>query len=229
MPDYKKGMIYKIVNNENNKVYYGSTCQPLHKRMYDHRSKHSKCMSKNLGVDLKECKIILVEKIECDCKYELEKRERFYIENNECVNKYIPTRTKKEWCEANKQKIAEKDKKNYEKNKEKILKRKKEYYENNKEIIKEQQKQHYKKNKEKAKEYKQKNKEHILEQKKQYYEKNKQKINEYAKQYQQKNKDKISEKAKEKMTCECGSVIRKADKIKHFKTKKHQKFICNPC
>ena len=43
---YKNSKIYRIVNNENDKVYYGSTCLPLHKRMYKHRNKHNICMSK---------------------------------------------------------------------------------------------------------------------------------------------------------------------------------------
>ena len=190
--DYKKGKIYKIVNNENNKIYFGSTCQPLHKRMYQHRKKHNNCMSKKLGVDLKDCQIILVEKIECECKYELHKRERFYIENNECVNKRIPTRTKKEYYDKNKQLISEKAKEKY-----------------------------------------QKNKEHRLEQQKQYNQKNKQKIAEKDKQrckiYREKNKLKIAEKAKVKMTCECGSVFRKTEKARHYRSNKHINFInCNP-
>ena len=96
MPDYSKGKIYRIVNNENDKVYYGSTTQLLSKRLHEHRKKHNDCMSKNLGVDLKECLIILVEQLECNNKQELLMRERFYIENNECVNKIKPIRTKEE-------------------------------------------------------------------------------------------------------------------------------------
>jgi len=196
MPDYKKGKIYKIVNNENNKIYFGSTCQPLHKRISEHRKKHNDCMSKNLGVDLKDCQIILVEKIECECKYELLKRERYYIENNECVNKSVPTRTYKEWYEDNKQKIKERKRALWTKNKEHYLKKAKEWRENNKEYMKQ---------------YKENNKKIILKKRKEIYELNKNKINE--------------KKRIEKMTCCCGSVIRKADKTKHFKTKKHINFI----
>jgi len=249
--DYKNGKIYKIVNNENNKIYYGSTTQPLHKRMYKHRSKHNDCMSKKLGVDLKECKIILVEKYPCECRYELEKRERFYIENNDCVNMVIPTRTRKEWYEVNKEKIKkynkkwtennkEKIKQHYEKNKDKIAEKGKEYYEKNKEKIAEKNKEYHKDNKqkinEKRKEYQQKNKDKIAERKKQHYKKNKEKtkqqyeknkqlILEKAKQYYPKNKLKIAEKGKLKMTCECGSVFRKSDKARHLKSKKHKNFV----
>jgi len=80
MPDYSQGKIYKIVNDENDKFYIGSTIQPLYKRMYHHRSKDHSCMSKKLGVDIKDCIIVLVENIQCKDKDELLRKERYYIE-----------------------------------------------------------------------------------------------------------------------------------------------------
>jgi hypothetical protein len=50
----------------------------------------------------------LVENYSCNSKKELETRERYYIENNECVNKNMPTRTMKEYQEENKEKIKKK-------------------------------------------------------------------------------------------------------------------------
>ena len=47
--------------------------------------------------------IILVEAFPCNNKNELESRERYYIENNICLNKNIPTRTMKEWKINNKE------------------------------------------------------------------------------------------------------------------------------
>jgi hypothetical protein len=67
----------------------------------------------------------LIETVECETKRQLEARERFYIESNECVNKMIPCRTRQEskkayrethkeemneWREANKEKIKEQTK-----------------------------------------------------------------------------------------------------------------------
>jgi len=69
--------------------------------------------------------------------------------------------------------------------------------------------------------YRNKNKERILENKKQYYNNNKQKILEQTKEYRNKNREQILEKAKLKITCECGSNIRKADYKRHTKSKKH--------
>ena len=92
----------------------------------------------------------------------------------------------------------------------------KEYYQDNKkELI------------EKAKEYRDNNKKEIAEQKKQHYEKNKKEIAEKQQQHYQKNKKEINEKKKQKFTCECGSTVRLSDKARHFKSKKHIKFLEN--
>lgn len=61
-----------------------------------------------------------------------------------------------------------------------------------------------------GKEYKEDNKEHYQEYKKQWYDQNKQKIKEQkSKPYQ----------------CECGMIIQWCEKARHFKTKKHCKYI----
>ena len=49
----------------------------------------------------------LLENYPCNNKYELETRERYHIENNECINRMIPTRTSKEWRDDNKEIIKE--------------------------------------------------------------------------------------------------------------------------
>jgi hypothetical protein len=59
--------------------------------------------------------IILEEKYPCNSKEELHKRERYYIDNNLCVNKYIPTRTNQEYRKEKKS-----DQKYYESHKDKI-------------------------------------------------------------------------------------------------------------
>ena len=56
---------------------------------------------------------------------------------------------------------------------------------------------------------------------------------EYKSRYYIKNKDKILEKnkerkyikSKEKYNCDCGSILRKVDKKRHERTKKHQNYI----
>ena len=152
MVNYQNAKIYKIVNDELGLTYYGSTCNALYKRFHGHKNKTNKTNSKILFSTQTQPEIILVEKFPCNDKMELHQRERFYIENNECVNKTIPARTKKEYREDNKSEITEYNKEYYEKNKEKENLRGKKYKEENKEKIREQKKQYRQDNKELMKE-----------------------------------------------------------------------------
>jgi hypothetical protein len=134
MPDYQLGKIYKIVCNVTGKVYYGSTCEPtLARRLAKHVGEYC-CYKKGTKhyvssysiLENDNYCIVLVEKYPCNDKMELLQRERFYIENNECVNKYIPNRTKKEYYEDNKDNLIDCMKKYKQDNKEKIAKHKSE-------------------------------------------------------------------------------------------------------
>ena len=60
-----------------------------------------------------------------------------------------------------------------------------------------------------------------------YYEQNREQINERHKQYYIKNKDVITTIQKQKLTCDCGCVIRRGDMARHKRTKKHQELINN--
>jgi len=50
-------------------------------------------------------------------------------------------------------------------------------------------------------------------------------MEDYSKEKDKTNKDKIDERKKEKITCGCGSVIRKSDLSQHRKTKKHLNYL----
>ena len=184
MPDYSKAKIYKIYSYENDDVYYGSTIETLSQRMSKHRC-HYKKYKEGKGsyytsyqiLELTSAKIELIENYPCNSKEELLQREGYYITNNNCVNRNIAGRTKKEWREQNKEQIKEQKKEYYENNKEHIKKYKKEYNETNKDTIKEQNKEYYEINKDKFKEYH-----------KEYYIQNKKQLNEYRKQYYQRKK-----------------------------------------
>jgi len=181
-------MIEPKCEYEEGDIYYGSTIQPLSKRLGQHRERYKKnicdCKSSFLFEKYGEVKIVLIKLFPCNSKKELEAEEAKYIRENKCVNKYIPIRTSKEYYKDNQEKFKEYYKDKYEKNKEII----KEKYEKNKEKYKE----NYEKNKEKIKEYHkeyyEKNKEKIVEQKKEYYEKNKEKKKEY---YEKKKNKKV--------------------------------------
>jgi hypothetical protein len=127
---YHHAKIYKIISYSHPElVYYGSTTQLLLcKRMQGHKADYKRCKmcsSSNI-IKYDDAKIILIEEYPCENKEQLIKQEAYYIKNNECVNKKIPTRTHKEYCEDNK---------NY------LLKKKKEYYNINKELIAEKYKE----------------------------------------------------------------------------------------
>jgi hypothetical protein len=159
---YKNGKIYKITDIAYTKCYYGSTIDKLTNRMHKHRT-HYKMFNNNktngltafsifdeFGIE--NCKIELVELFPCNSKIELEQREGFYIKNNDCVNKMVAGRTRKEYKEDNKEYYKEYFKQHYIDNKEHKLKIAKNY--RNKPEIKE-------KNKEYHKQYRQKNKEKL--------------------------------------------------------------------
>ena len=87
MLDYQKAKIYKIVNdNMPGVVFYGSTCNVLSSRLFQHKKKGTKCKS-NILFRSSETKIFLVETYPCHSKNELYARERYWVENNECINK----------------------------------------------------------------------------------------------------------------------------------------------
>ena len=120
MVNYNNGKIYKIVadNGDEGDVYIGSTTkQRLCDRMCEHRchfkrwkeGKQERITSCDIfgKYGIENCNIVLLELVNCNSKDELTARERFWIESTICVNKQIPTRTKKEYYETNKEKINE--------------------------------------------------------------------------------------------------------------------------
>ena len=146
------------------RIYIGSTnreylCQRMAARKYNYKHYKKGSGNKVMSFDifdkygLENVKITLIEAVNANSKDELLSREAYYIRNTNCINKYIPLRTDKQYYEDNKDKISEQQKQYYEDNKDKI----KQYKEQNKDKIKEYLK-HYRENnkkmiKEKKKEY----------------------------------------------------------------------------
>lgn len=150
MNKYSNSKIYKLVCNNTGLIYYGSTIQPLAQRKSGHKKDHIKFLNNKCSfmtsfkiIEEGNYDIILVEELSCENREQLESRERFYIDNNICVNKNIPGRTsdekriayllqKREHYINNKEQRIERSKKYYEANKEKISLRKKELYKSKK-------------------------------------------------------------------------------------------------
>ena len=230
------------------KVYIGSTCEILSKRLYEHRKAYRlhkggvpKYMTSYEILAFPDHYIELIENYPCEDRNILTRQEGLRIRECEtAVNKMIPHRTSKEYRNDNAEILKVKDKAKYEKNKERLLAQSRERYVENKEHILEQAKQYYIDNKDKiaqnAKTYRETNKETLKESKKKYYEENKDTIAERTKLSYQNNKDKIAERAKgyrekrkdklkvynsQKHNCECGGIYTTHGKSQHLQTKKH--------
>ena len=90
MPDYSKAKIYCIRSSQTEEVYYGSTCQPLNIRFSHHKSNLNQNITSKQILQYEDAHIELIEEFPCNNKAELNIRERYYIENNICVNKRLP-------------------------------------------------------------------------------------------------------------------------------------------
>lgn len=163
---YKNGKIYKLVNNVDDEFYVGSTCLPLAKRIYNHKNeaRHTPrpvhMHMNDIGWD--NVSIVLVEEYECNNKMELERRERYWIETlKPSLNKVVPTRTTKEWCaenrdrlreakekwrDNNRDKVNEMNRKSYAKNVEQQRARKAKYVAENKDKERERHAKYYSEN-----------------------------------------------------------------------------------
>ena len=135
MEKYLNAKIYKIVCNITSEIYYGSTCEKtIARRLAQHvasfkrfkAGKHNFITSFRI-IERGDYDAVLVENCECTNRDELHKRERFYIENNECVNKCVPGRTKEDW---------------YATNREALMKRMTAYNETNREAINAKMREH---------------------------------------------------------------------------------------
>ena len=171
MPDYSKSKIYHIVCNITGDTYYGSTVQKISQRMNGHRNKVSKCLSKPI-IERGDYHYGLVEDYKCDNLEQLLMRERYYVDNNDCVNKICPIRTKEEklaqlklWREEHKEEIAAKAKAYHEEHKVEEAVYNKAY-----------RKEHKVEEAAKKKLYYEANKEELAAKKKLYYEANKEEI-----------------------------------------------------
>ena len=203
MPHYSNGKIYKLVSDVTDKIYIGSTCTSLAKRLGEHKNLYRrftngkiahKSSSSELFKLCGEVKIILIENFPCKSKDELLQRERFHIESSICVNKYIPGRSRAEYNEQNREEILTQMKEYYEANREQILTR--------------------------NAQYKEANREQISTQKAQYYEANREQILTYKKQYYEGNKDKILASQKAPGLCPfCNEQMRKDSLRRHIKLK----------
>lgn len=213
---YKNGKIYKIICNETNDIYIGSTGEKyLSNRFANHRSalkKYNEGKTNYVSsfeiVKYESSRIVLIEIYSCNSKDELRAREEYWISH-----------FKKEGCRIiNKIGAVKNHNRKHEyymENKAEILQKQKEYAENNKDKIYE-----------KGVKYREEHQEEIKEKKKEYTENNKEKIADYHSNYYQQNKHKWDLVNKETMICDvCVKSITKVKFVRHCQSKYHQKFV----
>ena len=201
--DYKNGKIYKILNDIEDDIYVGSTCQSLSQRMAKHRTKVNTYTTplymkmRELGVG--HFYIELIEECPCDNVEQLRAVEGKNIREFGTINRRIEQRTNAQY---------------YQDNKAEIYKRGRDWINKNSEYVKEWKRQYYIKNYDK-----------IQEQRKQYKMENADKIKENQKRYAEEHKDEIYKRTSAKEVCACGSIVGHGDIARHRKTKKHQKYL----
>ena len=201
---------YKFVciNNDINSCYVGSSAN-MKKRRTDHKSR---CHNENTPEYNFKIYQTIREKggwsnwkiIELGTRYNITKREAEQIEEQYRVELKADINMRRAF-------LTEEQKKE----------QKKEWYEDNPEYNKEYYEQNKEKMKEQMKEYYEGNKEQMKEQMKEYYEGNKERILEGRKKYHEKNKEKLNEKH----DCPCGGRYTHQNKIQHFKTNMHKKYL----
>jgi len=110
MEKLKVGKIYKLIDNTNANIYIGSTIQKLNIRFNEHKKeyknflngKHNWVTSFDI-IKNNNYRFEIIKYVVFKDRKELHQKERYYIQNNICVNKCIPTRTNSEWVNDNKE------------------------------------------------------------------------------------------------------------------------------
>lgn len=208
MNKYDNGKIYKVVCNVTGECYVGSTVNTLNHRLMCHKSALNSHKRGKIGymtvfkiIERGDYKIELVEDYPTDSKFNLERRECYWVQQLDCINDSFKTgitvgciKDKKEYNRQYKLKYREE-----------IAKQKKQHLEN---IKYECDCGGFKYKGEKSK--------------------NKRHDNSKAHQFYIKYGYKIQDRAKHKITCECGTDYYNSSNYvikKHEQTIKHKNYL----
>ena len=128
MVDYSKAKIYKVLNDVDDDVYIGATCQSLSIRMVGHRKARTSTKHKNYKlyrkmneIGVEHFYIELFKETPCDNKEQLRAIEGDYIRKYGTLNSNIAGRTREEWNEQNKERKNEQSKIRYGEKRQEIL------------------------------------------------------------------------------------------------------------
>ena len=239
MPDFQLGKVYKLTNEIDDKVYVGSTCQSLSRRLRGHKYDAKRSPNSPVYVHINKIgwdkvEIVLIENYPCNSEKELKFREKFYQELLKSeLNTLSPILSEDErkqkdadrcriYRQNNVEKLKEMNKKKYERNKGKILEEMKKYYQDNAEKIKQKNITYYHDNKEKSN-----------ERCKKYRLDNKESLKAASKKYRLDNREKLIQLERikyqnNKVNCICGGSYngsKPSMKDRHENTERHNKYV----
>lgn len=146
------GKIYKIIHNQSNIIYVGSTNNTLRQRWQEHKRHFTNEKSRKLSIHeyferygIDNFKIILIKEYEVIDRKHLEAYEQLWISKLKAINKqnlllpkFIRLEEMKKRNKSDEYKIKknERSKKDYNENKDKYSDKARKYYEKNKDILK---------------------------------------------------------------------------------------------
>ena len=140
--DYSKAKIYQIINDINNDVYIGATCQPLSKRIAEHRTsmrskrdKHIKLYQKMLEIGVEHFRIELIKETPCENIEQLRAIEGKYIRELGTLNSQVASRTSNDYKKEFKERYYPQKKVYRENNRESLNEKNRNYYNEKKEDI----------------------------------------------------------------------------------------------
>tara|TARA_A100001201_G_C3969735_1_gene165250 strand:+ start:109 stop:507 length:399 start_codon:yes stop_codon:yes gene_type:complete len=93
--NYEVGYVYKLMCKTTGKVYYGST-NDIDRRIKNHKSYNSGSSSREI-IEQNNYEFKVIETWFNISMYDLKREEAKYITREECINKRVPNRTKKDW------------------------------------------------------------------------------------------------------------------------------------
>lgn len=220
MVNYQNSSIYKICCNDVSitDIYIGSTTNFTRRKQEHKKNINGDYCNMYLYKFIRDhggwnnWNMILVEAYNATDKRNLETRERHFIETlKSTLNKYIPTRTHKEYRDEHKDSNIERSKKWYEEHKEQRAIDSKIYREENKTKIKQDKKEYYEKNKEQI----------AIDSKIKWELKPEEERKKKNNSNYQKNKQTWVDYGKIKSTCICGCEVRNDNKSNHKKSRNH--------
>ena len=139
---YDKAKIYQIVNDITDDIYICSTCQPLSKRMAEHRTSmrskrdsHIKLYQKMSEIGVEHFRIELIKECPCENIEQLRAIEGKYIRDLGTLNSQVAGRTMSEYCKEFKERYYPQKQIYRENNRKSLNEKNKVYYDSKREEI----------------------------------------------------------------------------------------------